>query len=82
MAIFGLLAGYPVKQELKHSEGIHKSLLCRVMTGVFQSSILFLPLATVSPGTPELLLKSSRTSLSRLETQTPLHKTELLWPKD
>lgn len=88
MAVFGLLAGCPVKYRNLGkcsegcSEGIHESLLRSITARVFQSSIPFFPpLDTVFPGTPELLLKSSKTCLSRLETQAPLQKTELLWPK-
>lgn len=53
------------------------ALLQEFFRAQFHSS----PLDTMFPGTPELLLKSSKTCLSRLETQAPLHKTELFWPK-
>lgn len=54
--------------ELKHQEGIHEFLFHSVTMRAFQSLIPFLPLAKVFPGTPEILLKSSRTCLSGLET--------------
>lgn len=52
-----------------------------VKMSVFHGLIPFLPIGPVSPGTPELFLKSSRTCLPRLETQALLHRTELLWPE-